>query len=81
MCRKITVTLLLPLLAFISFAQTFNVEKYGARSNQLKNQALAIQKAIDAAHDAGGGTVVLTSGIYYSGSIQLKSNVVLQVNP
>ena len=40
----------------------------------------AIQKAIDAAHAAGGGRVALEKGaVYRSGTIYLKSNVELNV--
>jgi len=39
----------------------------------------ALQAAIDAAHDAGGGAVVLTPGTYLSGSIVLRSRVTLHI--
>ena len=39
----------------------------------------AIQQAIDAAHAAGGGRVVLERGTYLSGTIYLKSRVELHV--
>ena len=39
----------------------------------------AIQTAIDAANQAGGGRVVLEPGIYHSGTIYLKSNVELHI--
>jgi hypothetical protein len=38
-----------------------------------------IQRAIDSCVQQGGGTVVFTKGTYLSGSIQLKSNITLQL--
>ena len=39
----------------------------------------AVQAAIDAANQAGGGRVVLEPGVYPSGTIYLKSNVELHI--
>jgi len=39
----------------------------------------AIQRAIDACHAAGGGRVLVQGGVYLTGSIRLRSNVVLHV--
>ena len=39
----------------------------------------AIQAAVDAAHNAGGGRVCLEPGVYLSGTIHLKSNVELHI--
>jgi polygalacturonase len=38
-----------------------------------------LQAAIDAAAHAGGGTVIVTSGIYRSGSIFVRSHVELRL--
>ncbi|MCP4259994.1 MAG: hypothetical protein GY774_21140 [Planctomycetes bacterium] len=59
---------------------TFNVRHYGAVANGSTNDAPAINKAIDACNAAGGGTVFVPTGIYGSGSIQLKSNVTLTLD-
>lgn len=40
-----------------------------------------IQRAIDAAHDAGGGTVVVPAGDYLIGPIELRSHVRLNLEP
>ena len=58
-------------------AETFNVKKYGARGNGKKLDSPAIQKAIDACHKAGGGTVLVPAGTYLSATIVLKDNVTL----
>ncbi|MHC4143628.1 MAG: glycoside hydrolase family 28 protein [Planctomycetota bacterium] len=59
---------------------TFNVRHYGAAGDGTVNDAPAINKAIDAANVAGGGTVFVPSGIYTTGSVHLKSNVTLALD-
>lgn len=58
---------------------TFNVKKYGAKGNGKRIESPAIQKAIDACHKAGGGTVIVPTGTYLSATIQLKDNVTLHL--
>lgn len=43
--------------------------------------SIGIQKAIDTAHEAGGGTVLVPAGDYLIGPIELKSFVRLQLEP
>ena len=65
-------------LTTASFAQpekSFNARDYGARGDGGTKDTAAIQKAIDACTQAGGGTVQLPAGTYLSGSIYLKDNV------
>ena len=57
----------------------FNITNYGAVSGKLSTGS--IQKAIDACHANGGGRVVIPSGTFISGSIVLKSNVNLHLDP
>jgi len=42
----------------------FNVKNYGAKGNGRANDTAAIQAALDAARDAGGGRVYLPGGTY-----------------
>jgi len=62
---KLTATLFLAALALP--AAVFDVRTYGD-----------INKAIEAASAAGGGTVYFAPGTYVTGSIRLRSNVTLQ---
>jgi len=55
----------------------FSVKDYGATGDGHTTDSKAINAAIIAASDAGGGTVYFPAGDYISGSIRLKSNVTL----
>ncbi|HEX6731157.1 MAG TPA: glycoside hydrolase family 28 protein, partial [Pyrinomonadaceae bacterium] len=55
----------------------FNVRVFGATGDGKSVDTLAINKTIDAAAIAGGGTVFFPAGSYVSVSIRLKSNVAL----
>ncbi|MFI3248471.1 MAG: glycoside hydrolase family 28 protein [Rikenellaceae bacterium] len=60
-------------------ANEYYVEDYGAVADSKTVNTKMIQAAVDECHAAGGGIVTLRSGIYLSGTIQLKDNVTLQV--
>lgn len=68
----------------------FSVDAYGAvrstnSSSEEESTAIvdanikAFEDAIQAAHDAGGGTVQVPAGTYMTSAITLKSNVALEV--
>ncbi len=54
---------------------SYNILDYGAAGDGRTNDGPAIQRAIDACHEAGGGRVLVPAGTYKSGSIVLKSHV------
>jgi polygalacturonase len=58
-------------------ATRFDVRAYGAKGDGTSVDTAAINKAIDAATAAGGGTVVFPAGTYVAGSIRLQSHVAL----
>jgi polygalacturonase len=61
--------------------QFYNVRSFGATGDGKTLDSPAINKAIAACAEEGGGTVLLPAGVYLSGSIQLKSNIRLQIEP
>ena len=52
---------------------------YGARHDGHTNDGPAIQRAITACSEAGGGVVSLTSGTWLSGPLSLKNHVTLNL--
>ncbi len=56
-------------------ATDFNILSFGAVGDGITLNTIAIQKAIDAAHAAGGGTVVIPHGRFVTGSVVLKNRV------
>ncbi|HMC00374.1 MAG TPA: glycoside hydrolase family 28 protein [Flavobacteriaceae bacterium] len=60
--------------------KTYNTSDYGAIGDSTTLNTKSIQKAIDIAHENGGGKVIFSSGIYLSGAIFLKSNVELHLD-
>ncbi len=55
----------------------YDVRAYGAKGDGVSIATQAINAAIDAAANSGGGTVIFPAGVYASYSIHLKSNVAL----
>ncbi len=60
--------------------KTFNVRDYGAVGDSVTDNTKAIQDAINAAANAGGGKVVIPSGIYLSGPFTFTNNMNLQID-
>lgn len=58
----------------------FNVKNFGATGDGIRPDTDAINKTIQAARDAGGGTVLVPAGTYVSGTIQLQNNVTLWID-
>ena len=58
----------------------FNIADFGARNDGITLNTQAIQQAIDAAHKAGGGVVLVPRGRFLCGVIYLKSKVRLHLH-
>jgi polygalacturonase len=57
----------------------YNVRDYGAVGDGITIDTEAINKAIEKASQAGGGTVYFPAGVYASYSIRLKSNISIYI--
>ncbi len=81
--RTILISVFILLLQGNLLAQTgvyFNVKDYGAKGDGQTIDTPAIDAAIRAASEAGGGTVFFPAGTYLSFTIHLKSFVTLQLD-
>jgi polygalacturonase len=71
-------------IAFSAIAQKqhifFNVKDYGAKADGKTLDGKAINKTIDAAVKAGGGTVYFPAGNYLTGSVHLQSYITLYLD-
>ena len=75
--NKKRIYLLLTLLASCLYLQaaTYNVRDFGAKADGKTIDSPAINRAIEAAAQDGGGTIYLPAGEYACYSIRLKSNI------
>lgn len=60
---------------------TFSVRDHGATGDGVTLDSPAINAAINAATETGGGTVVFPAGDYLSYSIRLRSHITLHLGP
>ena len=88
--RSIWKPYLLPLRAGFCFAsgstpaaggpRAYDVRAFGARGDGATPDTDAINRAIESAHAAGGGTVHFPAGTYLCFSIRLRSNIALYLD-
>ncbi|WP_109831719.1 glycoside hydrolase family 28 protein [Reichenbachiella versicolor] len=57
----------------------WNITEFGATTDSSTVNTQAIQAAIDACYNSGGGRVIIDGGTYVSGTILLKDNVDLHI--
>ena len=80
--KQITLTFFFLLSSLCCMSQyIYNVRDYGAKGDGQTLDHEAINRAIDACTQQGGGQVELPTGTYLCGSIRLKSNVDLHLTP
>ena len=56
-----------------------NVLDFGAKGNGSTSDTAALQKALDACGENGGGTVLVPEGVFLTGSLILHANTTLQL--
>lgn len=61
-------------------AKDYNASLFGIKSDGITLNTQSIQKAIDFISEKGGGKLKFYVGRYLTGSIQLKSNVSIELN-
>lgn len=66
-------------IGVIARTTDYNIFQFGASQDTFAVQTSAINAAIDACHQQGGGRVVVPAGKYKSGTIILKDNVELHL--
>ncbi|MGM9971362.1 MAG: glycoside hydrolase family 28 protein [Anaeroplasmataceae bacterium] len=57
--------------------QSFNIVDFGAKEGGSENVAKAINEAIIKCNEAGGGKVIIPTGLWLTGPIEFKSDVCL----
>jgi polygalacturonase len=62
-----------------SVLSQMSITKFGALGDGKKLNTKSIQNAINACAKKGGGTVFVPAGIFLTGSIELKSNITLEL--
>jgi len=83
--KKILLLLAIPFLITLSqtnmlSAKDYNILSFNAIPDGKTINTVAIQKAIDKAHEDGGGRVIIPEGIFLSGSVLLKSGVEIHLS-
>lgn len=61
-------------------ARVYNIRDFGAKGDGTTLDTAAVQAAIDACHDARGGTVVVPAGNFLTGTLELKSFITLHLS-
>ena len=77
--KKLSAVLLACWIPLLTMAGDYSILDYGARSDTTVLSTAAIQQAVDACFEAGGGRVVIPAGSYKTGTIVLRSCVELHL--
>ncbi len=71
----------MPVIQSTTFRKdTFNITRYGAQNDGITLNTVFIQKAIDECSAKGGGVVLVPSGFWSTGPLELKNNVNLHLS-
>jgi hypothetical protein len=81
MVNKFLFVLLTVCAAIHASAQKiYNIQNLGAKGDGQTSNTLIIQQAINVANANGGGVVLVPAGKFVTGVIELKSNVIIQLD-
>jgi len=80
MLTRFSLLALACLTSLTAAAQTYSIKAYGAAGDGKTVATKAVQQAVDACAQAGGGTVEVPAGTYVIGTVFLKSNVELHLS-
>jgi hypothetical protein len=78
--RKSTWILWLCFLSHAVLAQDYIITDFGAKADSSYINTKAINSAIEACSQNGGGRVIIPAGVYKSGTLLMKNNVELHLN-
>ena len=79
--KRLSLTaLFISISVWAAFAGYYNIRDYGAKGDGVTIDSPAINAAIEAASQNGGGTIYMPAGTYMSYSIRLKSNISLYLD-
>jgi len=78
--RILSICLCLAAVSGLAGQNVFNVRDFGAVGDGKNLDSPAIDRAIAAAAEAGGGTVLVPAGTFLSGSIHLTNNIHLLID-
>ncbi|MGB9746473.1 MAG: glycoside hydrolase family 28 protein [Bacteroidales bacterium] len=84
--KKITFFKTLTVILFTAVACSnhdgiYTITRFGAKGDGLKINTASINRAIEKCSNDGGGTVIVPRGKFITGTIVLRSNVHLHLNP
>ncbi|POY40558.1 glycoside hydrolase [Flavobacterium alvei] len=80
MMKKSVITLIVFCLSLTAVAQkVYDVKKYGAKGDGKTNDAIAIQKAIDACSKTGGRVLIPAPFTFLTGPFDVKSGIDLHI--
>ena len=79
--RLLILTLPFLFVLQISAQTVYNVKSYGAIGNGSVLETTKLQDAINACNSGGGGQVYFPAGTYKTTCLNLKSNVIIKIDP
>ena len=57
-----------------------DIRDFGAAAGETQNHTAVIQKTMDTVAEKGGGVVLIPSGLWLTGALQLRSNITLRLS-